>query len=419
MIDRDTPGMNIKVLLPGKAKAERPDKDVESRLLSLSFEDSEKMADKCKITLNNYDLRFPDDPLFDQGNGLVVSWGYVGEMSPPHEMVISSWTPGPVFTVEALDKSLLMMVQPHEDVYLGKTYSEIAREVAKRGGFGASAQDIDDSRVVIEAVAQHNANDWQFIVGLAREVGWQCWVDGAGFHFKERRLRGTPIKVLTYRLNSAGQPIGELLAFPTFEAMPAAQPGSVQLKGTDPVTKKPIDVTANNASTKRDGLADVLEVIDKTTAQTSLKTRVAPDVVAPTSATTPAEAKQRAEGVYKRVQATPKKCSAPVRGDANFTAKSLVELRGIGSRLSGNYYASDVTHSVVPGEYKMTVKLRRDGTSMSGGATPAAKSDAAVNRAKGVAGDAAADPIPVDVVDLQSGQVSTQYKPPGAKGTTP
>jgi len=419
MIDRDTPGMNIKVLLPGKAKAERPDKDVESRLLSLSFEDSEKMADKCKITLNNYDLRFPDDPLFDQGNGLVVSWGYVGEMSPPHEMVISSWTPGPVFTVEALDKSLLMMVQPHEDVYLGKTYSEIAREVAKRGGFGASAQDIDDSRVVIEAVAQHNANDWQFIVGLAREVGWQCWVDGAGFHFKERRLRGQPIKVLTYRLNSAGQPIGELLAFPTFEAMPAAQPGSVQLKGTAPVTKKPIDVTANNASTKRDGLADVLEVIDKTTAQTSLKTRVAPDVVAPTSATTPAEAKQRAEGVYKRVQATPKKCSAPVRGDANFTAKSLVELRGIGSRLSGNYYASDVTHSVVPGEYKMTVKLRRDGTSMSGGATPAAKSDAAVNRAKGVAGDAAADPIPVDVVDVQSGQVSTQYKPPGAKGTTP
>ncbi len=419
MSDRDTPAISVKVLLPGKAKAERLDDDAAKRVLSLSFEDSEKMADKCKLTLDNYDQRFPDDPLFDQGNGLVVAWGYIGDMGPPHEMVISSWTPGPVFTVEALDKSLLMMVRPRDDVYLGKTYSEIAREVAKRGGFGASAQDIDDSRVVIEAVAQHNATDWQFIIGLAREVGWQAWVDGAGFHFKERRLRGTPAKVLTYRLNSAGQPIGELLAFPTFEAMPAAQPGSVQLKGTDPVTKKPIDVTANNASTKRDGLADVIEVIDTTTAQTSLKTRVAPDVVAPTSATTPAEAKQRADGLYKRAQATPKKCSAPVRGDAHFTAKSIVELRGLGARLSGNYYVSDVTHTVAPGDYKMTLKCRRDGTSMSGGATPAAKSDAAVNRAKGVAGDAAADPIPVDVIDVQSGQVSTQYKPPGSKGTTP
>lgn len=417
--ERITPAISVKVLLPGKQKPERLDEDAAKRVLSLTYEDAEKMADKCTLTLDNYDLRFPDDGLFDQGNGLVVAWGYLGDMGPAHEMVITGYLPGPVLTVTALDRSLLLMVRPRDQVYLGQTYSGIAREIAARNGYGVDAQDIDESGVVIEAVAQHNRTDWQLLSELAREVSWQLWVDGAGLHFKERRLRGTPQKVVTYRLDGAGHPIGELLAFPTFEAMPALQPGSVQLKGTDPLTKKPIDVKANNASTKRDGLADVIEVLDVETAQTSLQTLVTPAVVASTSATTPAEAQQRASGLYKKAQATPKKCSMPVRGDPHFTAKSVVEVRGLGTRLSGNYYVSDCTHNVAPGNYTMTWKARRDGTNAAGGAHPAAKSDAAVNHAKGAAGDAAADPQPIDVVDPETGQTSTVYKPPGAKGTTP
>lgn len=416
---RDTPAISVKVLLPGKAKAERLDDDAAKRVLSLTYEDAEKMADKCKLSIDNYDLRFPDDPLFDRGNGLVVAWGYLGDMGPAHEMVITNWIPGPVFTVEALDRSLLLNVRPRDQVYLGKTYSGIARELAQRNGFGPDAQDIDESGVVIEAVAQHNRTDWQLISDLAREVSWQLWVDGAGLHFKERRLRGVPVKVVTFRLNGAGQPIGELLAFPTFEAAPAGQPGSVQLQGTDPLTKKPIDVKSSNKTTKRDGLADVIEVVDVETAQTSLQTVIAPAVVASTSATTAAEAKQKADGLYKKAQGTPTKCTLPLRGDPHFTAKNVVEVRGIGTRLSGNYYVSDCTHTVTPGVYQMNAKARRDGTSAHGGAGPSAKSDAAVNHAKGVAGDAAADPIPVDVVDVETGQTSTQYRPPGAKGTTP
>ena len=90
-----------------------------------------------------------------------------------------------------------------------------------------------------------------------------------------------------------------------------------------------------------------------------------------------AEAKQKADGLYKKAQGTPTKCTLSMRGDAHFTAKNVVEVRGIGTRLSGNYYVSDVTHTVAPGVFTMTGKARRDGTSAHGGANPGAKSDAA------------------------------------------
>jgi len=62
--------------------------DLSERVLSFVFEDSEKKADKLVLTVDNWDLKNFDDPVWKKGNILEVSWGYPGDMAPTREVVI-------------------------------------------------------------------------------------------------------------------------------------------------------------------------------------------------------------------------------------------------------------------------------------------------------------------------------------------
>lgn len=436
--DRTTPTILVRVKLPGAKDATRVSlEDIEvtprmaqkqnidpqyigskiSRVLSMTYEDTEKGADKCVIRINNYDLRFPDDGTFATGNMLYVSWGYAGYMSQEREMVITVPLPGITFTVECQFAAAVKANQaPVDQTYYGLTYSEIAVKVAERNGFGAAAQFIEPVPFTPEHVVQHNLTDAQFMKKLAKEIGYAFFIDGSGLHFHPQAFSQPPRKRLEYFADSDR---GELLEYPSWEKPPAAQPGKVSAKGIDPITKKPISAEGSNATTKgRPGLAKNLEIIDRRTAQTSLRPLAGKEAVATAmTATSAAEAKTKTQGLYKKASSQPRKCSAQAHGDPAFSAKSVVELSGIGRELSGLYYCSAVTHSIEPGKYTMSLKLQRDGTNGSGG-VGTAKTEAKTNDKKTPA-EVAAGGAPrleqFQKINRVTGQTSTGFRPPGPK----
>lgn len=435
LYERSTPTIRIRITPPGGKGPERVDlEDLEidellarrmglgghmigktiSRVLSMTYEDTEKGADKATIKLNNYDLRFPDDPIFDNGNSLFLTWGYVGTMAPEREMTITSWTPGPTFTVECQFKAAVKANQtPADKTFYGKSYAEIAELLAEQNGFGTASRFIEPVPFRPESVVQDNLTDAQFMKKLAKEIGYIFFIDASGWHFHPQAVGQQPRKVLKY-FDDSGR--GELLEFPSFEKAPAAQPGKVTTKAIDPVTKKPIVAEGSNATTAgRKGLAKNLEVIDRRTAQTSLRPLAAKEAVTTTTATSPAEAKAKAQGLYKKASMTPSKCTAKGVGDPNFTAKSVLELQQIGIRLSGLYYCPSCTHTVETGSFIIAYKLQRDGT--NGAGPGAAQTTAKTNDQKApVAGPGGAPKLEsFEKINRVTAQTSTAFRPPGPK----
>lgn len=418
LFDITAPIVFMRVQKPGQAKPEPLDLNfvlegqISSRLRSFSFVDSEKGADKCTFTLWNRDLRFPDDPAFDQGNKLVVAFGYAGYLSDQHELIVVDPLPGFEFKVEAQSTAILANKFKRTDLWKGLKWSQIIERIAERNGYGATARVIADAGIAPYEVPQHGKTDAEFCKWIAKQVGFQFWIDNRGLFFGPRKL-DQPSK-RSFTLGAEG-PDG-LLDFPAFEKAPRNNPSKVKLQGVDTKTKKTFEVTGDDASTaNRPGLASILDLIDPVDGQTTQRqTAVAPDVVASTTAQTKEEAQKRADGLYKLAQTTPRKCTASAYGDPKFPAKSVVTLSGLGTRLSGNYYVGEVTHTLAGGTYTMAMKCQRDGTSTSGTTNvPGPATSAAVNTSTGAtasAGGAGGKLQAVDVIDRVNGQTRTEFR---------
>ncbi len=91
------------------------------------------------------------------------------------------------------------------------------------------------------------------------------------------------------------------------------------------------------------------------------ETRTAAQTVQPTPQTQPEAVQQEATATFARAQQTTVKMKVPIIGDPTLLAKTVIELRGLGQRLSGKYYVTDVKH-VIKGGYVCEVSVRSDGT---------------------------------------------------------
>ena len=83
------------------------------------------------------------------------------------------------------------------------------------------------------------------------------------------------------------------------------------------------------------------------------------------------EAKRRAAARFKRAERRTIKLSATAVGDPTMRAGTVVEMRGIGSWLSGKYYLREIRHMISSSGYTMSMKLTGDGVNKAGdGAAP-------------------------------------------------
>jgi hypothetical protein len=375
--------------------------DLSERVLSFTFEDSEKKADKLVLTVDNWDLANFDDPVWKKGNILEVSWGYPGEMAPARECVIQKVTGFQQLSVEAHAKSVLMNKVARCRTFENKKRSDVAREVAEENGYGGQLQDIEDSGEVLPLITQARMTDAQFLRQLATREGFEFYVDFDGLHFHQRRLGQRPVRV--FRWYTAPE-VGEVIAI-NIENDVTAKPGAVRVRGRDPLTRRDIDERGSNATTTRDSLAPVIEIVDPETGSTRLERRNVSEEVRPSAEASAGTARREADARYRRSQQTTVELTATVLGDPSVLAKTVVEFQGISQRLSGKYFVKEAKHKIDSSGYTVELKCLRDGTSEVGGAPSAGRPN------RGSAADADPNALrPVEVVDPETGATRIEYR---------
>lgn len=399
-LNRGAPQFYVKILKEGVAKADRVGVDVDAKIISLFFEDAEKMH-KLKFAVENFNLRHFDNPIFKTGDILEFSFGYPDSMSRPRQAVVTKVTGGTVLGVEALGKEYLMNKVLKTRRFEHMSRSQIARQTAEENGYGQAEQDIEDTVQVLGWTLQVRQTDYGLLRELAGKEGFEVYCDATGFHFHRRKLGQKPKRVFTYYTGGTG----DLLEFPKIEIDITSKPGAVTAVGRDPLKKTDIKETADNASTKgRPALAPVIEVVDVETAQTSLQTRTATETTVATTATSAADAKNQAKGAYQKSQMAAVKFKVPAVGDPQVEAKTVVTFAGIGALLNGNYYLATVTHKLGT-SYTMELDCRRDGSNGSGSTTA---------KSLGKKNDAVPDPhdgmVAVEVVDEQNATTRVEWR---------
>ncbi len=381
--------------------------DVSQRVISLTYEDDEKKADKLTLKVDNFDLTEFERPTWRKGNILYVSWGYAGALSPERECVILNVKGGTELSIEANGKEMLLNRSHKMRHWENVRRSDVVREIAAEYGFVGDRVDIQDTAVIYPQVTQARLTDYQLIRDLATREKYEFFIDFDGLHFHERNLKQKPIREFVYYTDPLH---GDVIAWAIESDIASGKPGSVTVKGRNPDTGENFESTADNTSAQRPTLAPTIEspapvdLIDQASGVQSEgvlpdKPPAASEAIYPTAEGTEEGAKREAEGLYSASQLQAIKLTMTCWGDPDTVAKSTAALSGFGPVVSGNYYVTSVKHDVGAG-YTMVLKLRRQGMNKGSGGSGAgaggagdAESAGTLNKETAPVEDAALDEI--------------------------
>ena len=419
------------------------DLDLSGRVTALEYEDDEKKTGQLKLTLDNTDLYFLSEG-YDQlkkGVELIVSWGYADAMAPVRRCIVQKIKGSISLTVEAQDAGVLLQKQTRSYTFENMTHAAIVREVATQNGYGTDNQVIADTTEVFPHVVQAGVTDGQFVKQLADLNGFEYFVDVDGLHWHPRHVGQKPIRRLQYYLPPA---VGDIETF-DFEADVAGKPGSVTAVGKDPATKTEVRSTADQSTVARPTTATTPDVnplppapppavkidpvsgVETTVYPAPPKNAGATDpnaagVTKPTTATTQAGVTSEASGQFIRTQQATGKLIVNMIGDAGIVAKSVIQVDGIGSAVSGRYYVNNAKHTLGSG-YKLVLKCKTDGhngAAAGAGATAANKADPNKKDGPTPANGATPAALPPAVkIDRASGQEVTVYQTTGGREAPP
>ncbi|MBU8901067.1 late control protein D [Corallococcus sp. H22C18031201] len=404
-LDRSAPGVRLTLLAHERARSGEP-LSLEGRILGLTFEDSATKADKLSLQLDNFDLALFDRAELVGGAVLEVSWGYPGLMAPTRRMVVTKLKGFQLLTIEGQALSALMHREAKTRAWKGKTCAQVVREVAAEYGYEEDSARVEDTGESFDTIHQAGETDARFLRRLAAREEFEFTVDDRGLAFGPRNQATAPTHVLWWYAD-AGR--GDVLSV-NVESELGRRVGKVDVRGRDAMAKRNLEAQASSATVERTTLADFLEVVDKRTGTTSLQLRNSTTSVQPTSASTPAQAQRESEARFRRAEAGTVKLSLQVVGNPSLRAKSVVEVRGISSFLSGRYYVTEAKHVLSSSGYTTDLKLSRDGTGLrqqasaeTQGQPQGGQSNVCMPATGGVLTE-------LEVVDKQSGTTHVEYR---------
>ncbi len=163
---------------------------LDAAVLHLTVENSVKLPDSFSIA-----FRDPHREVLDVAKvkiGSKVEIKAFSETAPQGEKLVS----GEVTALEAeldaeatttvvrgLDLSHRLFRGRTTESYANVTYSDVASKVARRAGLETGT--VDSTKTVHDHVSQGNVTDWEFLSGLAREVGFHVGVMDGKFEFRK------------------------------------------------------------------------------------------------------------------------------------------------------------------------------------------------------------------------------------------
>ena len=324
-----------RIVIEGQDLGKLLDDDV----LSLSFEDHAEEADAVTFEITNRKNQWIDHPLFDRGNAVEVQLGY--GLQPPtlFEGVIAVVEPRfpadgvATFLITAYDRSYLLRKKGDRDeAYPDRAPNDLVREIAQRYRFREDEIVTPDATPERRYFQQESQSDWNFLKEIARETGFELYIELGVLHFRRPRTRPETVPgTFAYRDNLR-----------SFEpSLSAEKPVSkVVVRGWDEIAKQPFQVEVDDPfAADRDVLGEQSgsDFLDEGFGES---VRILDDVVAAN------QAHARAIGVayFRQQEFELITATGSCVGDPELKAKRLIRIGGVGQRFSGTYYLTRVTH---------------------------------------------------------------------------
>lgn len=247
-------------------------------------------------------------------------------------------------------------------------------------------------QIKLSSAAQSAQTDAQVVSRFARKYGYVFYIDHQGVHFKPRDevYKGKPSKVLTWFNGN-----GEFLDF-NYHSDSGDKSDKVTEKGVDPLNKRKIEQKAGNAETDRAGLAPHVATWNAPTGEVVATDRTPASYtedqdkakegqqksggfldtvkdglaklgqaestdISHFSGTDPNNAKAKADGKYKKRQRHKHELRGSLIGDPLFLAKTVIQVEGLGLRLSGKWAVRKVSHKIDSSGYICDFECDRDG----------------------------------------------------------
>ncbi len=368
-------------------------------VMQLTYKDNVREIDSVDLTVNNWDSggrarqdaasragaqrfkyigsetkddlpggRHPDRfaTLFEPGRARVEVWlGYVGQLRLVSTVNFTSLEPSfpsggaPSLQVRGLNVLHSLRDTQHSSSWVGQKPSAIAEQLAKLTDKGKKRipwpLEIDRNamkrEVAIDYIAQDNQHDVDFLLNLARRVGYELIVVEPSQKAPRHLYFGpskTAVRPADYELVW-----GETLMDFKPRLATAQQIAKVTVQGWDRRRKRPIKVTVdlNDAEVRR--LNPDLQRLVKEAGGS--ETKIVEEPVF-----TEQEARQRARAILLDNLRQMVTAEGTTVGLPDLRAGSRLMIAGVGARLSGEYFVLETTHSFGDSGYITRFKARRE-----------------------------------------------------------
>ncbi len=244
--------------------------------------------------------------------------------------------PGGTYTVvRGYDQSHRLLRGRRTETYADVTYADVARRVAQLAGLTAGT--IDSTPTTHPHVSQGNQSDWEFLWGLAREVGHEVAVAEGKLHFrKPAPAAAGPDSGSLTSSNPLQLSLGaNLLRFRSVVTA-AEQVKEVQVRGWDVAQKRSL-IGVAAAATGSVQLA-------VTPADVAAKFAAPPYVGVDVPYRTQAEVDAAAKAVAEQIGGAFAEFDGVARGNPAIKAGSAVSLALVGAPFDGKYTLSAARH---------------------------------------------------------------------------
>jgi phage protein D len=307
-------------------------------LIDLRVEQSVSMPSQLTLRFRDADFRLIDSDRFAIGAELAVT--FVDSVNSSHTVFDGEIvTIGSEQDIERIDACQLVVTALDRAHRLGhntrirtfqqQKYSDVVKKIAQEEGLRA---EVEDTRIKFPYLMQTTTN-YAFLNELAFRAGCEWQVEGKSLRFGQRTSGAAP--VVTY-----GVDIRRLKT--RFSA--ADGTNEVKVSSWDPLTKREIVGSAKMSTVRSQAPSITSTAPLGTKGRTDGRSFVGNVGTSALIATSTEEANGLATALGRRIAASELTTRCVCIGRPDVVAGGLVELAGVGTRLSGTSYVTSVEH---------------------------------------------------------------------------
>ncbi len=185
------------ILIKGTSKADKAWVErIKQRVISLEYEQIDGGHDKFKLVIDNSDRSLLSaDEVGISIKTVVVQWGRIGTLTRARKINFNKVKGFKKLIYEGTGGFFRYDQERKNKLWKGMSHLNIVKDIASNMGFGSP--DVEDPKVRNPLVKQFET-DMQFLMRLAKDVGYACWLDEDGLHWKTRDASKAPSLKIVY-----------------------------------------------------------------------------------------------------------------------------------------------------------------------------------------------------------------------------